>query len=262
MKSLKKFLAVLLVACSVCSVLNVAVPTSKVYAAEKPAQVEGLVVTRTAKVAVKLAWSPVYNVKGYEVSMKTGKKGTFKKVKSTKGTSATIKNLKIGQTYYFKVRAYVSNRGKKLYGKYSVVSKNKLENWVYLTDVLEPYAGEDYSVFKNNDITRSFKMGGKDYSSGFTAGTYWHHERILDIYFNLAGKYSSISFEWGAVDGEDDGDTTTVQIYADDILVDELSRNKGDLPKTYSLNVRDVYKLRFVKSEDFTAGFGNVKLYF
>ncbi len=70
-------------------------------------------------------------VKGYEVVYSTNKKFTKKTtkvqtVKKTK-TSVTIKNLKKGKTYYFKVRPYkLDKAGKKVYGKDSAKQAIKI----------------------------------------------------------------------------------------------------------------------------------------
>ena len=131
-----------------------------------------------------------------------------------------------------------------------------MTNWVYLSEIATPYAGGYYSMYKGAD---SFKMAGTDYYFGFTMNIDWN---VHDLYFNLNGQFNSMTFDWGAVDGYEDADTSTVQVYEDDVLVDTLTRNKNDLPQSYSLNLKDVYKLRFVRSTDIAVGFGNVKLYY
>lgn len=70
-------------------------------------------------------------IKGYEVVYSTNKKFTKKTtkvqtVKKTK-TSVTIKKLKKGKTYYFKIRPYkLDEAGKKVYGKYSAKQAIKI----------------------------------------------------------------------------------------------------------------------------------------
>lgn len=84
------------------------------------------VVNKASKKAV-LKWKKVSGVKGYEVyiaTKKNFKKG--KKVKNTSKTTYTFTKLKTGTTYYVCVRAYKTNNGEKVYGKYSKVKKIKI----------------------------------------------------------------------------------------------------------------------------------------
>ncbi|MEY8518725.1 beta-L-arabinofuranosidase domain-containing protein [Lachnospiraceae bacterium 29-84] len=67
--------------------------------------------------------------KGYQFSYTTDKK--FKKAvraSSSKSNQLTLRNLKKGKTYYFKVRAYsYDSKNNKVYGKYSAVKKIKIK---------------------------------------------------------------------------------------------------------------------------------------
>ncbi len=79
---------------------------------------------------MKVRQSKVSGAKGYQITYSTSKKFTKKttKNKNVKGTSATLKNLKRGKTYYVKARAYKKDSaGKKVYGAYSKVKKLKMK---------------------------------------------------------------------------------------------------------------------------------------
>lgn len=85
-----------------------------------PRQVKGLKVSKVAKTSIKLTWTKRSEAKYYQVYRSTdGKKWTKAATVST--NSATIKNLKAGTKYQFKVRAVDST--KKVTGKYSAVVK-------------------------------------------------------------------------------------------------------------------------------------------
>ena len=62
-----------------------------------------------------LSWKEVSGATGYVVYMSEKKDSGFEKIGSTKKLSCTIKNLKKGKTYYFKVKAYTKVDGKNVY---------------------------------------------------------------------------------------------------------------------------------------------------
>lgn len=93
-----------------------------------PKKVTGLKLSKKKSASVKIKWKKATGASGYEVAMKTGKKGKYKKVADVKSESKvtyTKKKLKKGKTYYVKVRAYKIIDGKKVYGAYSSAKKCK-----------------------------------------------------------------------------------------------------------------------------------------
>lgn len=89
------------------------------------------VVTLTAgtkKATVK--WKKIDGANGYQVYRSTKQSSGFKLVKTIKKGSTvsfTNKKLKKGTTYYFKVRAYRTVSGKKVYSSYSAVKSVKVK---------------------------------------------------------------------------------------------------------------------------------------
>ena len=87
-------------------------------------------VTATAKVSSKgttISWKKATgeSVDGYVVYRANKKNGSFKKVSDVKKTSTLNKDLKVGKTYYYKVRGYKNIDGHKVYTKYSNVVSAK-----------------------------------------------------------------------------------------------------------------------------------------
>lgn len=70
----------------------------------------------------KITWKKQSGVNGYVVYQSTKKNSGYKKIatiKSAKKVSYTTKKLKAGKKYYYKVKAYKTVNGKKVYGNYS-----------------------------------------------------------------------------------------------------------------------------------------------
>ncbi len=78
--------------------------------------------------SVTLKWKKVKGASGYEIVRAKKKNGNYKVVKTIKKASKvkfTNKKLSSGKTYYYKVRAYKTVNGEKVYGAYSKVLKVK-----------------------------------------------------------------------------------------------------------------------------------------
>lgn len=98
--------------------------SSQVYTAAKPKKVKLKSVSRYRTSKVKLNYGKV-KAGGYEIWMKNGK-GPYKKAATSTKTTAIKSGLKKGKTYYFKVRAYVKNKNKVVYGSFSNIKKYKM----------------------------------------------------------------------------------------------------------------------------------------
>jgi hypothetical protein len=76
-----------------------------------------------------VTWKKIGNAVGYQVVYAASKNFKGKKTVTIRNAAAvktTIKSLKKGKTYYFKVRGYASIGGKTVYTKYSPVKKVKI----------------------------------------------------------------------------------------------------------------------------------------
>ncbi|MBV7505096.1 S8 family serine peptidase [Bacillus sp. sid0103] len=79
---------------------------------------------KASSTSIKVSWSKVSGASGYEVYRATSKSGSYTKVTTTTSGSYTNSKLTKGKTYYYKVRAYRTVSGSKVYSSYSsVVSK-------------------------------------------------------------------------------------------------------------------------------------------
>lgn len=96
----------------------------------KPGRVKLNKLTSTKKKTIKVNWTKLKKVTGYQILAATNKKMTKGRktitLKGAKLTSKVIKKLKSGKTYYLKMRAY-NSKGKLIsYGKWSAVKKVKV----------------------------------------------------------------------------------------------------------------------------------------
>ncbi|MGN0460572.1 MAG: fibronectin type III domain-containing protein [Ruminococcus sp.] len=250
--SLKKLSCLLLVL--ICAVTCISLPAVDASAkVVKPSKVVISSLNRENKSTVKLSWKAASRAKGYQVYMKTNG-GGYKKIKTTTGRTLKKAGLKVGSSYYFKVRAYTKSKGKTYYGAFSNVRKIKMTSYVYLVDVMEPYSSYDYCVYKGAD---SINMGGIQYFKSFTLHSSWDGFAI----FNLSSKFSKISFYYGGKDGED-GDSTSM-LYSDGELIKIISRKENSLPKYYTVDIKNTYQLKIESSGNAPrTGFGSVKLYY
>ncbi len=82
-----------------------------------------------AKAKAAVVWSNVDGENGYELYASTKKDGGFKRVAVTKANAAkaTVSKLSSGKTYYFKVRAYKTVDGAKMYSAWSAVKSIKIK---------------------------------------------------------------------------------------------------------------------------------------
>ena len=101
--------------------------SSTLKATTKPLQpVVSLSSTKTKY--INLSWTKISKrTTGYEIYMSTSKNGTYTLVGTTSNKSFSKGNLTKGKTYYFKVRAYKTVDGTKVYGNYSTVKYVKVK---------------------------------------------------------------------------------------------------------------------------------------
>lgn len=211
--------------------------------------------------SVKVVWKNVKGVKGYTLQYKQNESQWISK--NVKKASAILTGLNNGQTYQFRVCAYKNIKGKKKCGKFSVVKKKSIENYIYLTELYTPYNSSYYDPYTSGKF---FEMGGMDQKNGFILGQ--NHSGVeKKANFNIEGKYSKLTFDVGKVDGASnhpyDGDFD-VSIYSDGELIKTVSVEVEGLPVSIEVPLENTERLTFEVEEDACtlAGFSNVKLYF
>ena len=76
---------------------------------------------------IAISWKKTTKAKAYQVTYDTSKKFKNKKTKKVTKSKITLTKLKIGKTYFIRVRAVTIESGKKVYSKWSKVKKIKVK---------------------------------------------------------------------------------------------------------------------------------------
>ena len=72
--------------------------------------------------SVALSWQKVKGAERYQIYKATSKNGTYKKISTTKKLSSLYTGLTTGKRYYYKVRAYRTVNGKKVYSGFTNIA--------------------------------------------------------------------------------------------------------------------------------------------
>ena len=84
-------------------------------------------VKSVSKKGVKITWNKVKTAKGYQIKYSAKKNMTEAKTATSGSLSKKITKLKSGKRYYFKVRAYKTADGSRIYGGWSSVKSVKVK---------------------------------------------------------------------------------------------------------------------------------------
>ena len=83
---------------------------------------------KAGKKRIKVSWKKIKGVNGYEIYRSTKKKKGYKKIKTASKASIvayTNKGLTKKKKYYYRIRAYKTVNGRKVYSSYSSVKSVK-----------------------------------------------------------------------------------------------------------------------------------------
>ena len=128
-----------------------------ISAASRPAEPQNVSAVPTGVSTSKVSWDAVSGVTGYQLYRSSTENSGYKQVKSVSSNYISVSDdgLNLGQTYYYKVRAYRTVNGQTIYGAFSDPVKM----------VFQPVAPQEQEVASTtyNSITLKWKkMEGVD----------------------------------------------------------------------------------------------------
>ncbi len=164
--------------------------SSVVVAATEPDEVDNLKVSSKAKTTVTLKWSKVPRASRYQVYLYDSAKGKYVRKVTVKKNTATVKELKAGTTYKFKVRAYFSGDAGKEYGSFSDVLSVKTKT----------SSSSASATNAKGSVTASKAESVALNHAGLKRNQVWGFENELD--YERGVKVYEISFETSRYDYE------------------------------------------------------------
>ena len=100
-----------------------------VSAKAKPAAPASFKVKKSTRTKVNISWKAVTGASGYRIYRSTSKTSGFSRIKTVKSGASTsyVKKTTRKKTYYYKMRAYTTVNGKRVWGAYTTVKSYKLK---------------------------------------------------------------------------------------------------------------------------------------
>ena len=100
-----------------------------VSAKAKPAAPASFKVKKSTRTKVNISWKAVTGASGYRIYRSTSKTSGSSRIKTVKSGASTsyVKKTTRKKTYYYKMRAYTTVNGKRVWGAYTTVKSYKLK---------------------------------------------------------------------------------------------------------------------------------------
>lgn len=212
----KQIFKISILACLLCIVISyITMPLSsqgvwKAQAATSLAKSNVTIKQRTAT-TVTLSMSKVSGAQGYSIYRATSSNGKYKQIANVASTTYKDTGRNSSSSYYYKVRAYKTVNGKKVYGSYSNVAYvtstlKKTEN-VKVSNLINGRRvswngvanASKYNVYRSTSKTGEYKYIGSSTTLSFTdttassSKTYYYRVRAYKKSLNVKyyGGYSS-----------------------------------------------------------------------
>lgn len=126
----------------------------------------------------------------------------------------------------------------------------------YMVDTIEPYdKSYNFHIYKASE-GKSFKMAGELYSNGYNIATQYKDWGT----FNLNGKYDSLTFTYGPVNGYFEGKSASLNFIVDGKPIKTITCQGEDLPASATVPLNHGLQLKIVGDGDFWMGMADVVL--
>ena len=157
--------------------------------------------------SVKIVWDYSGKAKGYQVYRYDAKKKKWKSCKTLKKTKNTFtdKNVKTGKSYKYKVRAYATVNGKKIYSKFSSVHTVSLKK----PTVKGNYkSGSVYGPYLNNNELMQVRRAVQSFKTNYIRKGMSDYEKVWAAFRFLRSncsyavrgwQYNNANTAWGAL---------------------------------------------------------------
>lgn len=228
-------------------------PYSKVVGTKTKVNAPNFSVKFNTYNSAKIVISKVSSANGYQIYRSESENGTYKLLTTTTKTSYVDKNLKVGKTYYYKVRAYKLKSKSKKYGSYSLLS--------YEVTPVTP----NVSYFNNTDSSFVINASGSTGVDGYlfyeldefnaetlvsSSNSYSNHGEMNQIFKYNIYSYKNVDDKQvlsapAYIEAQIKPQTPVIDLISDDFFdLDEIRVRFGNL------NLNDEVKLDFYKSID------------
>lgn len=158
-------------------------------------QVGGLYVSNKTTGSVTLSWNKVDSAEGYEV-YKTDSSGKYQKITTVTSTSYTISNLKAGESFKCKVRAYGKVGGVMKYGELSS-AVNCLTYYKTLSKLKQSAATKNSITLKWSEVDNATAYDIYAYNS--SSGKYERIKQVKDNSYTVTGLNSATAYKYEVV---------------------------------------------------------------
>lgn len=155
---------------------------------------------------VKIKWSRVNKAQGYQIYRAEGKVWkVIKNIKKGKTTTFVDKKVKKNKIYKYKVRAYGTVRGERVYGDFSMIGTASLKKptvkGAYKKGSVYGPALNTNQLMQVRRVVQSFKTnyikkGMSDYQKAFIA---FNYIRVNCKYATRGWQYNGANTAWGAL---------------------------------------------------------------
>lgn len=126
------------------------------------------------------------------------------------------------------------------------IERSYPQNMIEVSPAYES-GGNPYKEYSSSNLgaTESFLMAGIQYTNGMTFNADINiFDDVSWALYNLDGKYETLEFVIGHVDGTDIGHETYLQIYYNGNFSQEILLKPDMIPQSVTLNVTDVKQLK------------------